>query len=110
MVLILPVVVLKNCEHEISYMLADVFNICLKESYFLHCWKVSSAILALENINEKSVALNCCSANLLCVFGKICQKIGKNRLVDHHQKYGLFFLIFSMVSGLQVQLYIFRNL
>ena len=28
-----PLVVLKNCEPEVSYRLADRFNICLKESY-----------------------------------------------------------------------------
>ena len=31
----IPVVVLKNCEPELSYILAELFNICLKESCFL---------------------------------------------------------------------------
>ena len=30
----IPVVVLKNCEPELSYILAELFNICLKESCF----------------------------------------------------------------------------
>ena len=30
----IPVVVLKNCEPEISYILAKLFNKCLKESCF----------------------------------------------------------------------------
>ena len=30
-----PVVVLKNCESELSYILAKVFNMCLIESSFL---------------------------------------------------------------------------
>ena len=30
----LPVVVLKNCEPELSYILAELFNRCLKESCF----------------------------------------------------------------------------
>ena len=30
----IPVVVLKNCEPELSYILAELFNKCLKESYF----------------------------------------------------------------------------
>ena len=30
----IPVVVLKNCEPELSYMLAKLFNMCLKESCF----------------------------------------------------------------------------
>ena len=30
----IPVVVLKNCEPELSYILAEFFNKCLKESCF----------------------------------------------------------------------------
>ena len=30
----IPAVLLKNCEPELSYLLANLFNICLKESYF----------------------------------------------------------------------------
>ena len=37
----IPVVVLKNCEPELSYILAELFNTCLKESCFPNCWKVS---------------------------------------------------------------------
>ena len=37
----IPVVVLKNCESEFSYMLAELFNKCHKESCFPDCWKVS---------------------------------------------------------------------
>ena len=33
----IPVVVLKNCEPEISYILAELFNKCLKESCFPDC-------------------------------------------------------------------------
>ena len=29
----IPVVVLKNCEPELSYILAELFNKCLKESF-----------------------------------------------------------------------------
>ena len=32
-----PVVVLKNCEPELSYILAELFNICLKLSCFPDC-------------------------------------------------------------------------
>ena len=38
------VVVLKNCKPEISYILAEIFNKCLKESLFPDCWKVSSVV------------------------------------------------------------------
>ena len=30
----IPVVVLKNCEPELSYILAELFNKCMKESSF----------------------------------------------------------------------------
>ena len=30
----IPVVVLKNCEPELSYILTELFNMCLKESRF----------------------------------------------------------------------------
>ena len=33
----IPVVVLKNCELELSYILAELFNKCLKESSFPNC-------------------------------------------------------------------------
>ena len=35
-----PVVVLKNCKPDLSYILAKLFNMCLKESCFPNCWKV----------------------------------------------------------------------
>ena len=40
----IPVAVLKNCEPERSYILAELFNKCLKESYFRDCWKAYGAI------------------------------------------------------------------
>ena len=36
----IPMVVLKNCEPELSYILAEIFNKCLKESCFPDYWKV----------------------------------------------------------------------
>ena len=33
----IPVVILKNCEPELSYILAELFNKCLKESCFPDC-------------------------------------------------------------------------
>ena len=36
----IPVVVLKNSEPQLLYMLAELFNMCLKESCFRDCWKV----------------------------------------------------------------------
>lgn len=33
----IPVFVLKNCDSELCSILADLFNVCLKESYFSDC-------------------------------------------------------------------------
>ena len=47
------VVVLKSCEPELSYILAEFFNKCLKESCYPDCWKVSSAIPVFKNVGGK---------------------------------------------------------
>ena len=52
----IPVVVLKNCEPELSYILAyilaELFNKCLKESCFPDCWKVSSVVPVLRMLGK----------------------------------------------------------
>ena len=35
-----PVVILKTCRQDLSYMLAELFNMCTKESCFPEGWKV----------------------------------------------------------------------
>ena len=40
----IPVVVLKDCDPELSDILAELFNKCLKGSCFPDCWKVSSLV------------------------------------------------------------------
>lgn len=52
----IPVVVLKNREPELSYILADIFNICLNESCFSGCWKVPSLVPVFRKIWERSKA------------------------------------------------------
>ena len=49
----IPVVVLKNCEPELSYILAKLFSRCLKESCFPDCWKVSSVVPVFKNFGGK---------------------------------------------------------
>ena len=66
----IPVVVLKNCEQELSYILAELFNKCLKESCFPDCWKVSSVVPVFKNAWERSTAKNHCPASLLSVVSK----------------------------------------
>ena len=51
-----PLVIRKNCESELSYILAELFNWCLKESCFPDFWKVSSLIVVFKNAGERSTA------------------------------------------------------
>ena len=52
------VVALRNCELERSYILAELFNKCLKKSCFSDCWKVSSVFPVFKNVGERSTAKN----------------------------------------------------
>ena len=67
----IPVVVLKNCEPEHSYILAELFNKCLKESCFPDCWKVSSVVPVFKNVGERSTAKNYHPVSLLSVVNKV---------------------------------------
>ena len=86
----IPVVVLKNCEPELSYILAELFNKCLKESCFSDCWKVSLVIHVFKNVGEKSTAKSYCPVSLLFVVSEVFEKLVKNRIIDHLEKCGLF--------------------
>ena len=85
------VVELKNCELELSYTLAGLFNKCLKESCFSDCWKVSSMVPVFKNVGERSTAKNYRPVSLLSVVSKVFEKLVNNRIVDHLEKCGLFF-------------------
>ena len=84
----IPVVVLKNCEPELSYILAELFNKCLKESCFPDCWKVLSVVPVFNG--ERSTAKNYRPVSLLSVVSKVFEKLVNNRIVDHLEKCGLF--------------------
>ena len=84
------VLVLKNCEPELSYILAELFSKCLKESCFLDCWKVSFLVPVFKNIVERSTAKNYHPVSLLSVVSKVFEKLVNNRIVDHLEKCGLF--------------------
>ena len=87
----IPVVVLKNCEPELSYILGKLLNKCLKESCFPDCWKVSLVVPAFKNVGERSTANNYCPVSLLSVVSKVFKKLVNNRIVEHLEKCGLFF-------------------
>ena len=97
----IPVVVLRNCEPELSFILAELFNMCLKESCFPDCWKVSLVVLVFMNVGERPTAK---TTTLLLFFLWLVksEKLANNRIVDHLKKYSLF-------SGFQYGLRPFRS-
>ena len=86
----IPLVVLKNCEPELSCILAELFNKSFKESCFPDCWKVSSVVPVFKNVGERSTAKNYRPVSLLSVVSKVFEKLVNNRIVDHLEKCGLF--------------------
>ena len=99
-----------NPEIYFSYILADLFNICLKKSGFPDSCRVSSVVHVFEDVGERSMADNCSPVSILSVVKKIFEKLVNNLLFDHLDKCGLNYLIYSMFSGLFIQLQIFHLL
>ena len=83
-------VVLKNYEPELSFILADLFSKCLKESYFPDIWKVSSVVPVFKNVGERSTAKNYCPVSLLSLVSKVFEKLVNNRIADQLEKCDLF--------------------
>ena len=79
------VVVLKNFEPQLSYVLDDLVNMCLQEYVFPDCWNVSSEVPVLKIYHEKL------PTGLLCVVSKVFKRLANNKFVDHLEKCGLFF-------------------
>ena len=86
----ISVVVLKNCERERSYILAKLFNMCMKESCFPDCWKVSSMVPVFKNVAERSTAKSYHLVSLLSVVSTVFEKLVNNRIVDHLENCRLF--------------------
>ena len=82
------VAVLNNCNPDFSYILAELFNKCPKESCFPDCWKVSLVAPVFKNVGE-SLQLKTTTC-LLSVASKVIEKLVKNRIVNHLEKCGLF--------------------
>ena len=77
-----PVVILKNYELELSYILAELSNKHLKESCFPDCWKVSLVVPLFKNVEERSTAKNYHPVGLLFVVSKVFKKLVNNKTVD----------------------------
>ena len=86
----IPVVVLKNCQPELSYILAELFNKCFKESCCPNCWKVSSVVPVFKNVRERSTATNYHRDSLLYVVSKVFEKVVNNRIAEYLEKCGFF--------------------
>ena len=69
-------VVLKNCEPELLYILAEVLNVCLRESCFQDCCKISSVVPVFKNV---FTAKNYRPVSLYSVVSKVFEKL-VNRL------------------------------
>ena len=78
----IPVVVLKNCDVELSYILAELFNKCLKESCFPDCWKVSSVVLVFKNLGMLVFSTNL-------------------SLIEFEARYLALFLLLSVIDGFE---------
>ena len=85
----ISVVVLKNCEPELSYILAELSNMRLKESCFPDCWKVSLMVTVFKNVGETCTVKNSGPVCILYVV-KVFEKLVNNMFVDHVEKCDLF--------------------
>ena len=77
----IPLVVLKNCDPELSE---------LKESCFPDCWKVSLVVLVFRNIGERPTAKSYRFVSFLFVASKTFEKLVNKKIADHLGKCGLF--------------------
>ena len=63
---------------------------CLKESCFPDCWKVSSVVPVFKNVGERSTAKNYHPVGLLSVVSRVFEILVNNMIVDHLEKCDLF--------------------
>ena len=92
----IPVMVLKNCEPELSYMLTELPNMYLKRSCFPDCWKVLLVVPVFKNVEERSSAKKYRPVSLLSVVSKVFEKLVNNRIVDHN----LHFVVSKVIEKL----------
>ena len=80
----------KKTEPELSYILAALFDKCLKESCCPDCWKISWVVPVFKNVGDRSIAKKFHPVSLLSVVSKVFEKLLDNKIV-HLEKCGLFF-------------------
>ena len=79
-----------NCQPELSYILAEFFTQCLKESCFPDCWKVSLVVFVFKNVGGRSTAENYRPINFLYVVSKVSEELLNNRIIDPLENCDLF--------------------
>ena len=77
----IPEVVPRNCEPELSYILAELFYMCLKKCCFSDCWKISSLVNVFKIVGVKSTTRNYHPVSLISVVSKAFEKLVNNRLL-----------------------------
>ena len=63
---------------------------CLKESCFPDCWKISLVVPVFKNFGQRPITKNYRPVSLLPAVSKVFKKLVNNRVVDHLEKCGLF--------------------
>ena len=86
----IPVVVLKNCEPEHSYIVDELFNKCPKESCFPDSWKVASVFLYFRMLGKCLQLKTTALLVFFFVISIVFEKLVNNRIVDHLKNCGLF--------------------
>ena len=64
---------------------------CLKESCFPDCWKVSLVVPVFKNVGERCTTKNYRPVSLLSVVSKVFEKLVNNRIIDHLENCGVFY-------------------
>ena len=86
----IPVVVVRNYEPKLSYMLAELLNKFRKQSCFPDSWKLSSLVPVFKNVGERSIAKNYDPVSVLFVVSKVLEKLVNNTIVDHLERLSFF--------------------
>ena len=82
----MPVVVLKNCGPEIPYIIAELFNECLRQSCFPVLKGITDGPSIEEGLHLKTTVCRLCRRRLSSFFSKIFEKLINNGIVDNLEK------------------------
>ena len=96
-----PVVVLRNCETELSYYQLN-FSICVSMNLDLLIFGKFKLWPQYLRIFRIHLQLKTTTVTLLFLVNKFFKKLVNNKVVDHLEKFW-FFLISSMTSSLLIQ-------